>query len=154
MKQQIITLNENTFGHILSVITDLPHDNTLQVVLRDATAKRELAQNALYWAWLTALESETGHTRNDLHEIFKHSHLIPIYVREPMNTDQQNWVDLYLDIKNTGDAALIGRCKVLVSSSWATIRQFAEYLKVIEHEAMANDWHLPVDPRYKEAMIH
>jgi hypothetical protein len=152
LKQQVITLNEMTFGHIITVITELPHDNTIQVVLRAAKEKRRLAQNALYWAWLTALEEQTGNTRNDLHEIYKSDHLIPIYVREALTPEQINWVDLYLEIRSTGDAALISRCKRVLSSGWATVRQFAEYLKVIEHECIENGLKLPMDPRYKEAM--
>jgi hypothetical protein len=38
-------------------------------------SKRSIDQNSLYWLWLAAIESETGNSKEDLHEYFKDKYL-------------------------------------------------------------------------------
>lgn len=43
------------------------------------TGKRSDNQNSFYWMYLTVIANETGHTENDLHELFKRIFLPPEY---------------------------------------------------------------------------
>ena len=53
-------------------------DGTKMVVYIDRKKNtRSLSQNAFYWLYLGVIESETGNTANDLHELFKRKFLPP-----------------------------------------------------------------------------
>ena len=67
MNTQILTLNQNTLGHILDIISQSELDNSVQVIVRDAQDKRSIAQNKLMWVWLNALADQTGYNTEELH---------------------------------------------------------------------------------------
>lgn len=53
----------------------------ISVIIETYKGKRTLDQNALYWHYLTIISSETGHTENELHEIFKRLYLPPQFLK-------------------------------------------------------------------------
>lgn len=64
------------------------------------TGKRSDNQNRFYWAYLTIIANETGHTENDLHELFKRIFLPPQFksilgreVKMPATTTSLNKAD-------------------------------------------------------------
>ena len=70
------------------------------------TGKRSDSQNAFYWAYLTIIANETGHTENDLHELFKRIFLPPQFkkilgreVKMPATTTKLDKIEFgeYLD---------------------------------------------------------
>lgn len=44
---------------------------TYEVVIRPWKKKRSNPQNNLYWKWLSLIAKDTGHTSEQLHEVFK-----------------------------------------------------------------------------------
>ena len=48
----------------------LPEGKRYDVTVTLHREKRSVSQNALYWLWLTCMESETGHDTDDLHDYF------------------------------------------------------------------------------------
>lgn len=59
--------------------TFTPQD-VLTVRIEKRKRDRTLEQNSLYWAILSVIAEETGHTENELHEIFKAKYLPPKFV--------------------------------------------------------------------------
>lgn len=59
--------------------TFTPQD-VLTVKIEKRKRDRTLEQNSLYWAILSVIAEETGHTENELHEIFKAKYLPPKFV--------------------------------------------------------------------------
>lgn len=53
---------------------------TFEVVIRPHKKKRSNPQNNLYWQWLGLLAKETGHTSEQLHEVFKRELLPRDYI--------------------------------------------------------------------------
>ena len=88
MKKQTFLLNEQTYGLVVETIAHAEHDGSLQVSIGPVHESRSIAQNALYWAWLSALSEDTGNTKTSLHYTFSTDHLLPIYLEEPKNVYQ------------------------------------------------------------------
>ena len=152
MKKQIFLLNEQTYGLIVETIAHAEHDGSLQVSIGPVHESRSIAQNALYWAWLSALSEDTGNTVDYLHERFKSTYLLRIYLADPENDRQKEWVALYDVIKEDGTPLMIKRALQTISTTWATVEQFKEYLNQIEQFCHDQDLHLPANPNYTEAM--
>lgn len=53
---------------------------TYEVQIRPHKKKRSNPQNNLYWQWLGLLAKETGHTSEQLHEVFKRELLPRDYI--------------------------------------------------------------------------
>lgn len=55
--------------HIVAAINALPHDGSWQVTIEPYQRVRSVAQNALYWAWVTIIADEVGYLdKDDVHE--------------------------------------------------------------------------------------
>lgn len=53
----------------LHEINALPHDGSWQVAIEPYQRVRSVAQNALYWAWITIIADEVGYLdKDDVHE--------------------------------------------------------------------------------------
>ena len=153
MHTQIITLNQNTLGHIIDIISQSELDNSIQVIIRDAKEKRSIAANRLYWgAWLPALSEQTGYNEDELHSRFKKTYMLHIYLADTENKNQIEWCRLFDLIKEDGTPLMIQRALDTISTTWATVSQFTEYLDKIEAFCQSKDLHLPADPDYLVAM--
>ncbi|MFA6314951.1 MAG: hypothetical protein WC648_01095 [Candidatus Paceibacterota bacterium] len=78
----------------------------LIVKIERETGRRSQSQNNFYWSYLTIIANETGHTENELHELFKRIFLPPQYktilgreVKLPASTTNLNKVEFgeYMD---------------------------------------------------------
>ena len=69
---------KNTYDQkaVIRKISGLDLATEWEVLIRKAKSKRSVDQNALYWAWITVVEVETGNDKDDLHEFFKQKFLI------------------------------------------------------------------------------
>ena len=152
MKKQIYPLTEQTYGLILEVIQHAAKDGSLQITIHDAKEKRSVAQNALYWAWLASLSEDTGNTVDFLHKRFAQTYMLRIYLVDPVTQNQEEWVGLYDVIKEDGTPLMIKRALQTISTTWATVEQFKEYLNQIERFCHEKELHLPANPNYTEAM--
>lgn len=61
-------------------ICTLPDD--LEIIVRPFRSKRTKGQNSLYWEMLTLISGHTGHSKDELHEIFRQmflSHKVQVF---------------------------------------------------------------------------
>lgn len=52
----------------------------VHIIIKRASSKRSIAQNAMWWSWLTLLEKETGEDKIRLHDMFKDMFLSSVEV--------------------------------------------------------------------------
>ena len=57
-------------------------EEVLEVVIQPESRKRSLAQNRLYWGWLTQAANEWGDVKEGVHYDFKRRFLLKIYYRD------------------------------------------------------------------------
>jgi hypothetical protein len=86
MKPQSIILRDETLRRrAIGLIQNLDLSKDWQVTIEPRKKKRTLNQNALYWKWLeevvTAVQMDTGNSREAIHEVFKRKFL-PAQVEE------------------------------------------------------------------------
>lgn len=133
---------KNCFKAIEKAVADsLDTPNKVMVTIGiDDDKARSKAQNRLYWRWLHELEQQTGQDDEFWHCHFKRLFLARIYAR-----DDGDFAEMAESIK---------RCKGVIndvlyeniamsvikniSTTTATVKQFAEYLTKIEYWAVAN----------------
>jgi len=78
MKRKLTTELDRSM--VIAYIQRLDISKLYTVEVLQKNANRTLSQNALYWLWLTCIETETGNFRDDLHDIFKHKFMTPTEV--------------------------------------------------------------------------
>ena len=62
---------ENDRKAFVEKVMALKLNKTFIAEIKAKVKRRSLNQNKLYWLWLTAVEVETGNSRDYLHDIFK-----------------------------------------------------------------------------------
>jgi hypothetical protein len=126
---------------------ELPLDGTWTMTLTDRKETRKDIQNRLYWCWIHDIFNSTGNsipyveTETDLHHLLANKLLAPIYLREPMNPEQERFCDRWnYSMKHLWnfEQEVIEQVIAPPSTTIATVRQFAEYLTAITHFAMDN----------------
>ncbi len=152
MKSQTFIITEKTYGLALETLSHMRQDGSIQVTFHNATDIRKQAQNAVYWCWLPELSRQTGYTEDELHERFKKTYMLRIYFASQENARQMEWVRLYDLIKEDGTKLMIDRALDTISTTWATVSQFAKYLGDIEKFCQSKGLKLPADPNYIKAM--
>jgi len=145
----------------MSAIEHLPSDKPLLVVIDMVKSKRTSAQNRLYWGlWLREVSVRTGYSVDEVHEFCKRKFMSRIYLAEPMTKVQGKWVDAWGTVVELcegldQDAAIEAKTQVLdlISTTWAKVEQFTEYLNRVEQYYQAAGIPLPhPDDVYYEAM--
>lgn len=63
---------------LLDYLEGLPDDGSYKVEVKKVTSKRSLAQNALYWEWMTIIGDSTGYRKDEIHDLMRYAHLEPI----------------------------------------------------------------------------
>ena len=125
------------------LLKDIDLDGSKEVVIRDYKSKRSIEQNALYWRWLEALAEQTGYSIDELHDRFKRKYMLQIYLAEPVNKRQEDWVGLYDMIREDGTEQMIQRALDTISTTWASTEQFCKYMDRIEQFCITKELHLP-----------
>lgn len=64
-------INEIEREKAINYIAFLDISKIYHIKITQKREKRSIDQNALYWLWLTCIEQETGHDKNELHDIFR-----------------------------------------------------------------------------------
>jgi hypothetical protein len=110
----------------------------------------------MLWLWITVVANEwEGWEKNDVHEYFKKTHLVPIYERdEPGFASMINAVrKVYTDGHRVEAKAMEKQIVKMTSTTGATVKQFTEYLKDIEKDMISKGIPLPhPEDRYYSAM--
>jgi len=61
----------------------IPFDGTYKMEIKKVQSKRSLAQNDLYWMWLTIIANDIGYTKDEMHDVMRDMLLEPV-VKEVM----------------------------------------------------------------------
>ena len=106
-----------------------PRCNFVYDLNTKAKAKRSLSQNALYWVWMTILGADIGHTKEEMHYVFKRQFLkdkMPVMARD-------EFIDylIMLDYKE-------------VSTTKLVVGEMKEYLDNVFNQAAEININLPV----------
>jgi hypothetical protein len=122
--------------------------------LKEYSKIRSLAQNSIYWKWLGAISKHTGHTDDELHDIYKEKFLVKIYER-----DDTKYAEMIRTLRNLykdhpKESMELFRAVIrLTSTTKAKVKQFTEYLEKIERDCFDNKIPLPMkDDEYSIAM--
>lgn len=156
---QIKLNSEAARGKILAEVANLPVDAGYFVSISTEEERRRLSQNSLYWVWVAAISQQTGYSKEEMHTRLKRSILAPVYYANPVGSAQTAWALSMVTIqKLLKDADQMEardttiKIKQLVSTTWATIKQFSEYLRDTEQMCMSRQIRLPYPDDYKEAI--
>ena len=144
-------LDPERLSYAMQMVSQCPVDGKFEVLIKDWKLNRRSIQNALYWCWLKGLENQTGFTSDELHERFKRTYMLRIYQAEQVNDNQRDWIELYTMISQNGTKEMIERALKTLSTRWADVSQFREYLNNIESFCQSKGFMLPVDPRREVA---
>lgn len=125
------------------LIQDLPLQKFV-VTISMASERRSLAQNSLYWVWVTFIAGEEGLTKNEVHQRLKAEILSRIFQRdfEWFNSLVVNLRDVYKVDKVKGKQMYDGVCQ-LISTKMCSVDQFSEYLDDIEKDCQSRGMVLP-----------
>lgn len=122
---------------------------TVEVISKDRA--RSVAQNALYWKWVTIIAGKDGNTKEQQHTILKRAHLVKIYQRDDLETAETvialNEAKAVLSFQEYERLAQgVAR---LFSTTKASTKQMGEYLHEIYHFYNAKGLWLPQPDDYQ-----
>lgn len=100
----------------------------LSVSITDKKPSRSIAQNSLYWQWVTLMATETGHSKDEMHMTLKRRLLLPLMLEHPDRynkaIDAQDMLELFpLKWPTISE---------LVSTADLIVHHFAMYLNEVE----------------------
>lgn len=121
---------------------------TVEVMSKDRA--RSVAQNSLYWKWVTIIGGKDGNTKEQQHTILKRAHLVRIYQRDDLETAETvialNEAKKHLSQQDYEKLAQgVAR---LFSTTKASTKQMGEYLHEIYHFYNAQGLWLPQPDDY------
>lgn len=126
----------------------------LVVTIAPECKKRSVAQNSLYWKWLSVIERKTGNDKDQLHFEFKRRFLINILKR-----DDKEYAEMCLALSALKQSeseqfeAIANGVIRETSTTRMHTKQFTEYLQQIEAYALAKlGISLPVPDDLKYAL--
>jgi len=122
----------------------------LEVVIREPRVDRSLEQNRLLWKWLTIIAAELGHTKEEMHEIYKEKFLIGIFVRDDLEYAKMASAIKMVQQQSEADYQSIRKQVIaLTSTRKCSVKQMTEYLNSIQRHAQGDlDIRLPL-PEHK-----
>jgi len=125
-------------------------DEVLEVVIQPAKRKRSLAQNRLYWKWVSQWAEHTGDSEQRAHHIFKYKFLVTIFYR-----DDAQYAAMCDSVKvlKSMDREHYDKISAHVirqtSTTDASVKQMTDYLDQIERYCYANDFTLTIPDELK-----
>lgn len=158
MSKTFNLVNSNVLAHALAEVAQQPLDGSMSVCIKQARKTRRIAQNSLYHVWIKDI-SQHGETVLEVHERLRTSLLSHIYMRESQGPQQEAWVAAYNDILELTQGCepedaynAMYRVVCLISTTWATVAQFQEYLEMIQHQCIEDGITLSHPDDYHYAM--
>jgi len=154
MKTFVIQSKE-VLARLVAYIEAQPAKPLLEVTVKEYHKDRTLAQNRLYWDWVTVISNELGLTKEDEHKDLKKRMLVPIYER-----DDESYAAMIQAVRKVHKLGhhqeakdLADKIVDLTSTTDASVKQFTEYLNEIERDMMGKGIALPhPEDRYYTAM--
>ena len=133
-------------------MTTTPTTGEWEWIKRPAHTSKTLAQlGGLFGCWIKYLSKELGESEDYLHRRLKAQFLARIYVTEPANAAQEQWVELLAIYQEKGEIDKLERHAKRISLSWANINQTREYMNAIEHHYQCGDHPLPILDKFRRA---
>ena len=122
---------------------------TVEVINKDRA--RSVAQNSLYWKWVTIIGGKDGNTKEQQHTRLKRAHFVRIYQRDDLEAAETvlvlNEAKKHLSAQEYERLAQgVAR---LFSTTKATTKQMGEYLDEIYHFYNAQGLWLPQPDDYQ-----
>lgn len=110
------------------------------IELRELRMPRSIDSNRLYWLWLAAIETETGHDRNELHFLYRANFLQKDYEHFEMIINLDFWRNIKKKIEDYEYFQGMELVIDLISASTTCLEtaQFSEYLDKIRKHARVN----------------
>lgn len=134
----------------LSNMAQTPTDGTIEWVKRDVKASKTMRQlGALFGRWIKYLSEKTGKSEQALHEELKAMFLARIYITDPQNDAQEQWVELCAIYQEQGETEKLERHAKRISLSWSSVGQTMDYMSAIEHHYMDCGIPLPYLDRFR-----
>jgi len=82
VKETFHLASERVSKRLTEIITTLPKDGTLDVVIQDHKDDRSLSQLRLKWLWMTEFGAHYGETKERSNQIYKWKCMRPILIRD------------------------------------------------------------------------
>lgn len=145
MKTQIVLITEEHRQRALFILESVPLGPVHELRICEHKKDRSAAQNSLLWKWNTVIGIELGQLKDEVHEHYKDKFLVSIYERD--DPDYAAMIQALRDVWKAGmkNEAVNLRKQIvaLTSTTKASVKQFAEFLTDIEHDAAALAIRLP-----------
>jgi len=137
------------------LIKNLPTDSSHEVLIRTRKKSRSADQNALYWYFITIIAGERGETKDAMHTEYRRRFLVHIFERD--DSDYAAMIDAVRKVHKAGmveeSKFMANQIVELTSTTKAGVKQFAEYLRDIEQDAVEKGIYIPRrEDIYYEAM--
>ena len=120
-------------ANALAFLAKMAVDGKTEAVFRNASKSKTAEQlGAIFGLWEKELSAKHGHSIKKVNEWLKDSFLARIYVTEPANEMQAQWVELLAVYQMNGEQEKLERHSKRISLAWATMKQTKEYMDAIE----------------------
>jgi len=132
-KHKLILSSEQIRSRAALIVSGLPVDGTVEVIVKPHKRNRSLEQNATYWQWITIIGNELGNTKDEMADIYKGMFLVPIFTR-----DDPGFAEMMAHLQSLPDRQhkIFTREVVrLASTTQCNVQQFSEYLDDIARHA-------------------
>jgi len=140
-KHKLVISSETIRTRARWIISELPIDGTVEVVVRPHKKNRSLEQNALFWSWMTIIGNELGNDKDEMAHIYKGMFLVPIFTR-----DDPGFAEMFAHVNSLPDhqhKVLKREVIKLTSTTQCNVKQFSELLDDIAHHAASLGIKLP-----------
>ena len=120
-------------------------EEVLEVTIQPENRKRSLAQNRLYWKWVSQWAQHTGDSEQRAHHIFKYKFLVTIFYQDDAQYAAMcDSVKVLKGIDRGHYDKIAAHVIRQTSTTDASVKQMTEYLDRIERYCYANDFTLTV----------
>ncbi len=161
MKAKFILVSDENKASAYAALNSACNDDELhELILRPYKGAISRGQRSLYWIWIasivkadTARIDSQGYTPESLHDILKNKIMARIYMREPIGSMQEQWVEQYELVKGLGATDKdLKQVIAYISTEWANKQQYGEYMTRIDKGYQRAGLYLPHpdDRNYKE----
>lgn len=117
----------------------------LEVVIQPESKKRSLAQNRIYWAWITQWSNKQGWDEEYSHHFFKYKFLVRIFYKDDAKyAEMCDAVKALKDIEHESYRNIAAHVIKQTSTTDASVQQMKNYLDQIERYCYAKDFMLTV----------
>ncbi len=108
----------------------------VEVLIKELKLDRSLEQNALYWKWLSVIAAETGHSKEEMAEIYKGKFLIAIFARDdPEYAEMAHAIKQVKQQSPKDYQAIRTQVIKMTSTTKCNVTQMREYLNLIDRHA-------------------